>query len=98
MLIFSTCSHYSVRFCCQDRCHKAYLTTLNELRCELPKSIGVYIVANQDLRQVFITGHSEYDPFTLKAEYEHDVAKGLDTAVPVNYYPDDGPSKTALVK
>ena len=38
---------------------------------------GVYIVATKDGRQIFVTGHSEYDPCTLKWEYDRDVAKGL---------------------
>ncbi len=48
---------------------------------------GVYIVATRDGRQIFVTGHSEYDPLTLKKEYDRDVAAGLPIAVPVNYYP-----------
>ncbi len=59
---------------------------------------GIYIVANQDGRQVFITGHSEYDPLTLKAEYDRDVAKGLEIAVPVNYFPHDDPTQIPLVR
>lgn len=59
---------------------------------------GLYIVANQNLRQVFITGHSEYDPLTLKAEYDRDIAGGLPIAVPVNYYPDDNPAEFPVVK
>ncbi len=38
---------------------------------------GVYIVGSKDGRHIFVTGHSEYDPFTLKAEYDRDVNKGL---------------------
>jgi homoserine O-succinyltransferase/O-acetyltransferase len=53
---------------------------------------GIYIVASQDGRQVFVTGHSEYDPLTLKSEYDRDVALGLPIAVPSNYYPNDDPS------
>jgi homoserine O-succinyltransferase/O-acetyltransferase len=48
---------------------------------------GVYLVASQDGRQIFVTGHSEYDPLTLKSEYERDVAAGLPIAIPVNYFP-----------
>ena len=59
---------------------------------------GVYIVATQDGRQVFVTGHSEYDPDTLKREYDRDVAKGLSIAVPVNYYPQDDPDQPPLVR
>jgi homoserine O-succinyltransferase len=58
---------------------------------------GVYVVASKDGRQVFVTGHSEYDALTLKEEYERDVAKGLDIKVPRNYFPDDDPSKPPLV-
>jgi len=47
---------------------------------------GVYMVASEDGRQIFITGHSEYDPNTLKDEYERDLAKGDDIDAPVNYF------------
>lgn len=52
---------------------------------------GVYIVASKDGRQIFVTGHSEYDPDTLKLEYERDLQKGLDVSIPKNYFPDDNP-------
>ncbi|MBI9047251.1 MAG: homoserine O-succinyltransferase [Anaerolineaceae bacterium] len=58
---------------------------------------GVYIAASKDGRQIFATGHSEYDPLTLKAEYDRDVAKGLDIQVPRNYYPNDDPNASPLV-
>jgi homoserine O-succinyltransferase len=54
---------------------------------------GVYIAASKDGRQIFVTGHSEYDPGTLKWEYDRDKAKGLRIAVPKNYFPDDDPSR-----
>ncbi len=59
---------------------------------------GVYIVASRDGRHVFVTGHSEYDPLTLKAEYDRDVAKGLPIDVPKNYFPGDDPSQPPLVR
>ncbi len=59
---------------------------------------GVYIVMSKDRRQIFVTGHSEYDAFTLKEEYERDVAKGLDIEVPRNYFPGDEPSAAPQVK
>lgn len=59
---------------------------------------GVYIVGSTDGRHVFVTGHSEYDPLTLKAEYERDVARGLPIDVPRNYYPDDDPTRPPLVR
>lgn len=54
---------------------------------------GVYLVASKDGKHVFVTGHSEYDADTLKKEYERDVNRGLDIAVPKNYFPDDDPAK-----
>ncbi|WP_055109008.1 homoserine O-acetyltransferase MetA [Paenibacillus ihumii] len=55
---------------------------------------GIYLVATKDGKQIFVTGHSEYDPCSLKWEYDRDVAKGLDIDLPVNYYPNDDPSRT----
>jgi homoserine O-succinyltransferase/O-acetyltransferase len=59
---------------------------------------GVYIAATKDGRKVFVTGHSEYDPLTLKGEYERDLEKGLPIKVPKNYFPGDDPSKAPLVR
>jgi len=59
---------------------------------------GVYIVASKDRRNIYITGHSEYDPLTLKSEYDRDVGKGLPIAVPRNYYPDDDPNLEPIVR
>ena len=59
---------------------------------------GIYIVGTKDGRHLFITGHSEYDPLTLKAEYDRDVSKGLPINVPRNYFPDDDPSRAPLVR
>jgi homoserine O-succinyltransferase len=59
---------------------------------------GVYIVASKDRRQFYITGHSEYDPCTLKNEYQRDVDKGLPIAIPKNYYLDDDPERPPQVR
>lgn len=59
---------------------------------------GLYILAKTDGRQVFVTGHSEYDPLTLKEEYDRDVKKGLPIEVPVNYFPNNDPSKMPVVR
>jgi homoserine O-succinyltransferase/O-acetyltransferase len=58
---------------------------------------GVYIVASKDRRNIYITGHSEYDPLTLKAEYDRDVSRRLPINVPANYYPNDDPSRPPMV-
>jgi homoserine O-succinyltransferase len=59
---------------------------------------GLYILAKTDGRQVFVTGHSEYDPLTLKEEYDRDVKKGLPIEVPVNYFPNNDPTKMPVVR
>ncbi len=59
---------------------------------------GVYIVATRDGRQIFVTGHSEYDPLTLKSEYDRDVRLGLPIKVPRNYYPNDDPTCPPVVR
>jgi len=59
---------------------------------------GLYIVTSKDNRQVFVTGHSEYDPLTLKQEFDRDLAKGMKMDLPENYYPDNDPNKEPLVK
>ncbi|MBQ7516070.1 MAG: homoserine O-succinyltransferase [Schwartzia sp.] len=59
---------------------------------------GVYCVANLKENEFFITGHAEYDPMTLKGEYDRDKAAGLDIAVPCHYYPDDDPGRPPVVR
>ncbi len=58
---------------------------------------GVYAVSTAGGRQIFITGHSEYDADTLKSEYLRDVNAGLPIEVPKNYFPGDDPTKPPLV-
>jgi homoserine O-succinyltransferase len=53
---------------------------------------GVYIIVSKDRRRVYVTGHSEYDPLTLKSEFDRDVQKGLPILPPKNYFPDDDPT------
>ncbi|MDD4802998.1 MAG: homoserine O-succinyltransferase [Syntrophomonas sp.] len=59
---------------------------------------GVYIVSSKDGRLIFVTGHSEYDDNSLKSEYERDVSRGLDTAIPKNYFPNNDPTQLPMVK
>lgn len=58
---------------------------------------GVYLAASEDGRQLFVTGHPEYDRNTLGNEYVRDVARGLDTALPRNYFPDDDPARPPMM-
>ena len=59
---------------------------------------GIYAVSDLHGRQIFITGHSEYDRETLDREYKRDHGAGLDTALPVNYYTDNDPEKGPLLR
>ena len=59
---------------------------------------GVYIIMNKEGRQIFVTGHSEYDPDTLEREYLRDKSQGLPIHVPVNYYPNDDDTKPPVVR
>ena len=60
---------------------------------------GVYIVSSRGGREFYVTGHSEYSPLTLHTEYTRDLAKGLDSVeLPKNYYRDNDPSQTPVVK
>lgn len=58
---------------------------------------GVYVMKTDGGRQIYVTGHSEYDPLTLKAEYDRDVSNGLDIAVPKNYYLNDDPNNPPVI-
>jgi homoserine O-succinyltransferase len=60
--------------------------------------VGAYIVASEDKRMVFVTGHPEYDPETLKDEYLRDIGAGQTPTVPKNYFTDDDPSKSPIVQ
>lgn len=54
---------------------------------------GVYAISTKNGRQIFITGHSEYDAGTLKKEYMRDKNLGLPIDIPENYFPDDDDTK-----
>ncbi len=58
---------------------------------------GLYAISTKNGRQIFITGHSEYDAETLKREYVRDKNLGLPIDVPINYFPNDDDTKAPLV-
>ena len=62
------------------------------------KEAGVFIVATKERRQIFITGHLEYDRNTLRDEYLRDLEKGLEINVPKNYFPEDNADYTPMVR
>ena len=59
---------------------------------------GVYAMMSKNGRQIFVTGHSEYDPDTLEKEYLRDKNLGLPIRVPENYYPNDDDTKPPVVR
>ena len=59
---------------------------------------GVFIATARNGREVYVTGHLEYDPLTLDREYRRDIARGLSIGIPKNYYPDNDPSRPPVVR
>ncbi|MGG2063330.1 homoserine O-acetyltransferase MetA [Bacillus sp. S14(2024)] len=64
----------------------------------ISEEAGVHLVMNKDGKHIFVLGHSEYSCETLKQEYERDQQKGLDIAIPKNYFKDDNPLEKPVVK
>ena len=62
------------------------------------KEAGVHIVSRNGGRQFFVMGHSEYDPYTLDAEYRRDLMAGLPIEMPKNYYRNDDPNAEPIVR
>lgn len=78
---------------------KEDLEKVNELEIlSQSEDAGIYIVAAKDGRQFFVTGHAEYDPHTLKLEYERDLAQGLHIDMPRNYFPGNDSRQEPVVK
>ena len=63
---------------------------------ESPQS-GIFVVSSKDGRQIYATGHLEYDADTLHREYVRDKERGLAIKLPANYYPDDDPAQAPVV-
>lgn len=86
--------------------HSRHTTVLREDIEKVPglrivassETAGVYAVLNKEGRQIFITGHSEYDADTLKREYVRDRNLGLPIRVPENYFPDDDDTQEPIVR
>ena len=86
--------------------HSRHTTVLREDIEKVPglkilassEKAGVYALMNKEGRQIFVTGHSEYDPETLEKEYLRDKNQGLPIHVPENYYPNDDDTQPPLVR
>jgi homoserine O-succinyltransferase len=59
---------------------------------------GIFIVTARGGREIYTSGHLEYDALTLNKEYRRDINKGLEIDIPKNYYPDNDPSKMPIVR
>ena len=68
-----------------------------EILCESDES-GVYIVQGKGGRQVFVTGHPEYDLYTLRDEYRRDLSRGQKIALPKNYFEGDDPKNDPIIR
>ena len=85
--------------------HSRYTTVLREDIEATPllkilassEEAGVYAVITPGGKQVFLTGHSEYDANTLEKEYLRDKALGINPKVPKNYYPGDDDTKPPML-
>jgi homoserine O-succinyltransferase len=62
------------------------------------KDAGLYMIMAQNGKELFLTGHAEYNARTLDAEYKRDIQKGLHIDIPKNYYPYDDPDLEPLVR
>lgn len=60
------------------------------------KITGPYLIIGEGGKNIFVTGHPEYDTLTLDQEYKRDVKKGINPEIPVNYYPDDDPNNAPV--
>ena len=78
---------------------RADLEKIHELKIlASSEEAGVFALSTRNGRQIFITGHPEYDPGTLNKEYVRDVNAGKPIEIPVNYFPDDDPTKEPVVR
>ena len=80
-------------------CRREDIEAVPELKIlSSSEEAGVFVCATERGRQIFVTGHSEYDPDTLKNEYLRDKNAGLQIEVPKNYFPGDDDTKEPIVK
>ncbi|NMA73367.1 MAG: homoserine O-succinyltransferase [Bacteroidales bacterium] len=86
--------------------HSRYTETRREDVLKVPEvrllsesdEAGVYLMEARNGREFYVTGHSEYSPYTLDSEYRRDIAKGLSIGVPKNYYENDDPNNAPVVR
>lgn len=80
-------------------CRREDIEAVSELKILASSDeAGVFVCMSDKGRQIFVTGHSEYDADTLKNEYFRDKNAGLPIDVPKNYFPDDDDTKEPVVR
>jgi homoserine O-succinyltransferase len=78
---------------------RAVIAAVKELTIEsATDEVGVFIVTARNGREIYVSGHLEYDPLTLDREYRRDISRGLPIAIPKNYYPGNDPNQAPLVR
>ena len=60
------------------------------------REVGLYLGVSGNGKQVYVSGHPEYDVDTLDQEYHRDLAANKSPNIPINYYPDNDPNKAPL--
>ena len=86
--------------------HSRHTTVLREDVEKIPnlhilaesEKAGLYAVATSDARQIYLMGHSEYDPETLAKEYFRDKDAGLPIHIPENYFPEDDDTREPVCR
>ncbi len=80
-------------------CRKEDVENCSELQILAESdAAGVCMMMARNGREIYITGHSEYSPYTLDTEYKRDLGKGLPIQMPLNYYKDDNPENPPVVR
>lgn len=73
---------------------KADIEALDDLEIVAESEVaGPYLIIDKRMKNIFVTGHPEYDQLTLDKEYKRDLEKGIEPKIPENYYPEDDPAK-----
>lgn len=62
------------------------------------ETAGVFLAIAEGGKKIFVTGHPEYDRYTLRDEYFRDINKGLPAKIPYNYFPEDNPEEKPLLQ
>ncbi|MDR2602904.1 MAG: homoserine O-succinyltransferase [Spirochaetaceae bacterium] len=83
----------------RTECDKAAIEKKTDLVIQSETPCGSpFIITGSNGREIFVTGHMEYDRWTLDKEYRRDAEKGLNPAPPINYYPNGNTTQQPVMK